>query len=255
MKKAIFLMGYLSLGCGLTVDAMSATRTGSIGVIANGADQPFDTLLTSSGFIPAILKDTLATKILASSIFYIIQKNLNLIHSTYIDSARQCLDKIIAQKEAKNEKYSQLKKLSALLNSLLRYRNDILRILKLKKNDTEHGFADLDNPLMAGILCMFAYIEWDQLNTIAKFLTALATDPKAGNYRTTYETVAKKINDLLNTITEIEELIKSLSPTKDDLLENAYTVSIEDKDALLKDLSSLMEQAQHMRQLLEKQTS
>jgi hypothetical protein len=155
-------------------------------------------------------------------------------------------------REARNEKYSQLKKLSALLLSLLQYRNDILRTLKLEKNNIEHGFADADNPLMAGILCIFTYIERDQLHAIAEFLTSMAADPKAGDYKTTYETVAKKINDFLGIIADIEELIKSLSPTENDLLESVSAVSAEDKDALLEDLNSLTEQAEHMRQLLEK---
>ncbi|MDR2645665.1 MAG: hypothetical protein LBC04_00570 [Holosporaceae bacterium] len=259
MKKAIFLMGYLSLEfCHL--DMANATNAVQqivpMSIVARGAAQPLDTLLISSGFTSAISKNILAVKILASCVFYIIQKNLNLIHSTHIDSARQCLDKIItSMREAKSEKYNQLKKLSALLNSVLRCKNDILRILRLEKNNIDHGFADFNNPLMADILCMFAYVERDQLHAIAKFLAYMAKDPKAGDYRNTYETVAKKINDLLNDIADIEELIKSLSPTKDDLLESMPAVSAEDKDALLKDLHNLTERAEHMKRLLEKRTS
>ncbi|MDR0581137.1 MAG: hypothetical protein LBG04_03440 [Holosporaceae bacterium] len=255
MKKIIFL-GYLSLGFSYLdmADAMNAKQTGPMYPVAKREDiQSLNTLLASSGFITKISKDTLAMKILESSVVYIIQKNLNFIHSSYINGARERLDEIIkSMKNMREVKHSQLRNLSVLLKRVLQCRNDILETLGLEGNDIEHGFADSDNPLMAGILCMFKYIEWNQLRAIAKLLTFIATDPNAGNYRTTYETAAKKINDFLNVITNIEGLIKSLSPTENDLLESVPAVSAEDKDTLLKDLYSLTEQAEHMKQLLEK---
>jgi methyl-accepting chemotaxis protein len=167
--------------------------------------------------LTSLLRNEQAMLILQVHLMRIIQKNLGYINSEYIKNAKQTLDNIIKTMPQEDRgQIGQLRSLSLSLSELLKNRTTISRLLRTKKENVEHPFADLDDPLFSAILYMFKYIETDEILTIADCYKEISTKISDEKNKKLFEQTATTLSNLIANIQDISEQAEALAESMED---------------------------------------
>jgi hypothetical protein len=182
-----------------------------------------------------------------------IQRNLNFLDSEYINNYGRRLNISMRDMSSEDPQYEQLQELNDCLGGLLRckdniFNNDILRQLKVERNDIKHPFIDYNNPRMGGVLCMFSYIEKNALQKACEFFKTCADAmARSGSNNNAYKTLAKNLKNLLYTMNQVEDLTHELIPL--DFFSNIQNMDYEERAKFLKSIKGLMQSLEYIARL------